>query len=152
MVFPPFRSNRRKRRARPSRWAGLLFLALLFVVQIGCAIFFVGDIVLSVFGLRLNPMSWQAREIQEIGAAVGLILGLSLGAIALGRALRRTLVAEQKLRQASGLFMDHPALVGKQGAGVCGALDLITFLQLDHALVSRGGAARGAIAGRPLAT
>jgi len=106
----PFRPGRRaKKQGRLSGGLNLLFLVLLFVVQIGCAIFFVGDIVLSVFGLRLNPISWQAREIQEIGAAVGLILGLALGAVALWRALRRTLVAEQKLRQASGLFMEHLA-------------------------------------------
>ena len=88
---------------------GLMFLLLLFLVQIGCAIFFVSDIVMSIFGLRSNPMSWQAREVQEIGAAIGLMLGLALGAVALWRAIRRTLVAEQKLRQASGLFMEHLA-------------------------------------------
>ena len=103
------RPGRSKGAERASAGVGLLFLALLFIVQIGCAFFFVGDIVMSVFGLRASPMSWQAREIQEIGAAVGLILGLSLGAIALWRALRRTLVAEKKLRQASGLFMEHLA-------------------------------------------
>lgn len=87
----------------------LVFLVLLFLVQIGCAIFFVSDIVMSIFGLRATPMSWQAREIQEIGAAIGLMLGLALGAVALWRAIRRTLVAEQKLRQVSGLFMEHLA-------------------------------------------
>ena len=108
-MLPFRRPGRKSAKDRPAAGVGLMFLALLFVVQIGCAYFFVGDIVMSMFGLRANPMSWQAREIQEIGAAVGLILGLSLGAIALWRALRRTLAAEQKLRQASGLFMEHLA-------------------------------------------
>ena len=103
------------RRNRPVKAEGsasgltLMVLVLLFLVQIGCAVFFVSDIVMSIFGLRSSPMSWQAREVQEIGAAIGLMLGLSLGAVALWRAIRRTLAAEQKLRQASGLFMEHLA-------------------------------------------
>ena len=108
-MLPFRRPGRKSAKDRPAAGVGLMFLALLFVVQIGCAYFFVGDIVMSMVGLRADPRSWQAREIQEIGAAVGLILGLSLGAIALWRALRRTLAAEQRLRQASGLFMEHLA-------------------------------------------
>ena len=108
-MLPFRRPGRKSAKDRTTGGVGLVFLALLFLVQIGCAYFFVGDIVMSMLGLRADPMSWQAREIQEIGAAVGLILGLSLGAIALWRALRRTLAAEQRLRQASGLFMEHLA-------------------------------------------
>lgn len=40
---------------------------------------------------------------------------------------------------------NHPALKGKRRAGSFVALDLETFLSLDHALVSRGGAAKGAV-------
>lgn len=39
----------------------------------------------------------------------------------------------------------HPALAGKGGAGDRVALDLETFLSLDHALVSRGGSPKGAV-------
>lgn len=39
----------------------------------------------------------------------------------------------------------HPALAGKGGAGERVALDLETFLALEHALVSRGGSPRGAV-------
>lgn len=39
----------------------------------------------------------------------------------------------------------HPALAGKGRAGERVALDLETFLKLDHALVSRGGPPKGAV-------
>jgi DNA-binding transcriptional LysR family regulator len=39
----------------------------------------------------------------------------------------------------------HPALTPKAGADAYTALDLDTFLSLDHALVVRGGAAKGAV-------
>ncbi|HGG06004.1 MAG TPA: helix-turn-helix transcriptional regulator [Aliiroseovarius sp.] len=60
----------------------------------------------SVFGLRTTPITWQSRELIEVGAAIGLILGLVLGAIALHRTSARNQVVEDQLRAASGAFMD----------------------------------------------
>ena len=82
-----------------------LLIALL-LVQAACAFFFVSDILASVFGLRTTPISWQTRELMEIGAAIGLILGLALGAIALYRTIRQRNLAEERLRRASSDFMD----------------------------------------------
>ena len=76
------------------------------LVQILCAIFFVSDILASVLGLRSNPISWQTRELLEIGASVGLILGAVLGGLMLLRALHRQAAAEKSLRLASGAFME----------------------------------------------
>lgn len=76
------------------------------VVQILCAIFFVSDIVISVFGLRSRPTTWQMREMLEIGAGLGLLLGVILGAVVLRRATQRTAVAEEGLRRASTAFME----------------------------------------------
>ena len=75
-------------------------------MQALCAVFFVSDIVSSVLGLRSTPISWRSRELIEIGAAVGLILGLLLGALALERAVRGQRLAMERLRRASGAFMD----------------------------------------------
>lgn len=85
---------------------GRWLIAAILVVQAVCAFFFVSDIVASVLGLRVTPVSWQYRELMEIGAAVGLILGLGLGALALYRSVRAQKKAEDALRRASGAFMD----------------------------------------------
>ena len=81
-------------------------LALVFVAQFLCALFFVSDILASVLGLPLGPMPWELRELLEVGAAFGLLLGLGLGGLALRRALRDRHRAEESLRRASGAFHD----------------------------------------------
>lgn len=81
------------------------FLSIL-AVQVVCTIFFVGDILLSVLGIPVPPMSWRAQEIMQIGAAAGLVIGVVLGALHLRASLIRTRQAEQALRVASGAFME----------------------------------------------
>jgi len=85
---------------------GKLFLAAVLVVQLACSVFFVSEIVLTIFNVRARPISWQTRELMEIGATVGLIIGSVVGAFYLRSSMRRTARAEQKLRAASGAFMD----------------------------------------------
>ena len=84
------------------RWIVLAILAL----QVVAAFVFISDIVVSVLGLRARPIAWQFREYLEIMAAVGLILGIILGAIALAQANRSRHRAEQQLRVAQGAFME----------------------------------------------
>lgn len=86
--------------------SGRWFISAILTVQALCAVFFVSDIVASVLGLRASPISWRSRELIEIGAAIGLILGLLLGALALERAVRGQRLAVERLRRASGAFMD----------------------------------------------
>ena len=79
-------------------------IAALLVVQALCALVFLSEIAASLLGLP--PIPWQAREWVELGAALGLILGSLLGAVALRRSLARTREMEDQLRLASGAFMD----------------------------------------------
>ena len=81
-------------------------IAGVLIVQALCAVFFVSDIVTSVLGIRTTPIAWELRELMEIGAAVGLVLGLLLGAWVLQRTVRERNDAREKLRRASGAFMD----------------------------------------------
>jgi DNA-binding CsgD family transcriptional regulator len=76
------------------------------LLQALCAAFFAWDILASVFGIRTTPISWELRELMEIGAAVGLVLGALLGAILLRRALMERNRAEERLRRASAAFME----------------------------------------------
>lgn len=82
------------------------FIAIVFIIQAMCAVFFISDILSSVLGLRSTPLSWRTRELLELGAALGLLLGLGLGAVLLARAVRGRTVAEERLRRASAAFMD----------------------------------------------
>jgi len=84
------------------RWV----VGALFAVQAVCAVFFVSDILASVLGLRMQPISWQSRELLEIGAALGLLLGLGLGGIALLRARGEAQAARASLRRAQSAFRD----------------------------------------------
>ncbi|WP_137111530.1 helix-turn-helix transcriptional regulator [Rhodobacter sp. SY28-1] len=81
------------------------FIAI-FVIQAFCAFFFVSDILSSVLGIRSTPISWEMREAMEIGASLGLILGVVVGALMLRRALKERHRAEEQLRRASGAFAD----------------------------------------------
>lgn len=85
---------------------GRMLIVVVLIVQALCAVFFVSDILASVLGLQSVALSWRMRELLELGAALGLILGLILGAVLLFRALRERNVAREKLRRASGAFMD----------------------------------------------
>lgn len=81
-------------------------IAGVLLVQTLCAVFFVSDILASVLGIPTRPLSWELRELMEIGAALGLTLGLVLGALLLWRTIRERNAAQEKLRRASGAFMD----------------------------------------------
>lgn len=82
-----------------------MFLALLFV-QFLCAMFFLADILLSVMGLYPKPLAWSTREMMEIGALLGLFLGLIFGGLLVWRAFGDLHRAEARLERASVAFID----------------------------------------------
>jgi DNA-binding CsgD family transcriptional regulator len=51
-------------------------------------------------------MSWEMRERLEISAALGLIAGAVLGGLAMRRAVKDRNHAQERLRRASGAFLD----------------------------------------------
>ncbi len=79
-------------------------LVAVLLVQFVCALFFVSDILLSVLGIYIAPLSWESREMLEIGAALGLVLGVVLGAVLLWRSLHSAQAAREQLRRAAGAF------------------------------------------------
>jgi DNA-binding CsgD family transcriptional regulator len=87
---------------KPRPWA--LAVGGVVVVQALCAVFLVYDIMVSLFGL--TPIPWNAYEILELGAPMGLLVGSIVGAVALRRSIARTALVEGQLRAASGAFME----------------------------------------------
>lgn len=83
-----------------------LTLLVVLLVQIVTAFFFVGEILVSVLGIATRPIDWAIYEYIELGAAVGLLLGVLAGALALRASLQRTARAETILAGVSGAFMD----------------------------------------------
>ena len=79
---------------------------LLLVVQALCALFFVLDILLSVVGIYSVPLAWTTREMMEVGALIGLLLGLVSGGMLVWRAFGDLRRAEARLERASGAFID----------------------------------------------
>ena len=77
-----------------------ILIGLILVVQALCAVFFVSDILSSMIGIYVRPLPWELRELMEIGAALGL------GGVMLVWTLRERNEAQERLRRASGLFMD----------------------------------------------
>ena len=81
-------------------------ILILVLVQSVCAVFFVGEIALTLLGIPYTPINWQIRESIEIAAAIGLVMGIVFGGLVLRRSMVRTQRAEAALRAASGAFME----------------------------------------------
>ncbi len=81
-------------------------LALVLAVQIVCASFLIGGTVLTLLGIQHRPISWEMKELLEIGAVLGLVAGAFVGIVVLKRSMRRQQRAEEQLRQVSGAFME----------------------------------------------
>ena len=81
------------------------YLALL-LVQFVCASFFAADILLSVVGIYPVPLAWTTREMMEVGALVGLLLGLIFGGLLVWRAFADLGRAEARLERANAAFID----------------------------------------------
>lgn len=82
----------------------IIILAILSV-QVLSALFFVLDILSSFFGFSNAPLPWELREVLEISAAFGLLIGVALGVYLLRNAILARNRAELVLRRASGAFM-----------------------------------------------
>lgn len=84
------------------RWVVLAVIAF----QALCAFFFIFNILSSVFGLPFFVLNWQMIEVIEIGAALGLLVGLGLGSWILVQLVRRNHHVERQLMAASGAFSE----------------------------------------------
>jgi DNA-binding CsgD family transcriptional regulator len=81
-------------------------ILLMVLVQALGALFFIGDIGLTILGIERQPIAWGLREAVEIGAAIALLIGLVMSAVLLLQSQRRLGKAEARLQRASSDFME----------------------------------------------
>jgi DNA-binding CsgD family transcriptional regulator len=62
------------------------------------------DILLTAIPILPGPLSWNLRELMEIGAVLGLFLGLIFGATLVHASLRDLRMAEGRLKRAAAAF------------------------------------------------
>lgn len=86
--------------------SGRFLLAALFVFQVLCAGVFLYKLLIALLPLPVAPINWQVFELIEIGAALGLVLGATVGFVALRRSLRDAARMRSQLRLASGAFFE----------------------------------------------
>lgn len=91
---------------RRSFSSSALGLGVVLAVQTFCAAFFIFDMLAALIGWRGAPIPWELREVLEIGSALGLVLGIALGALALRRITAERNAAEAGLRRAAAAFVD----------------------------------------------
>ena len=81
-----------------------LLVWFLVALQMLCGAYFLWEILASMLGLPTRPLRWEQREIVEIGATLGLMLGSMMGvalAITARREMKRARTAQ---RQTAGQF------------------------------------------------
>lgn len=83
---------------------GRILILMAISIQIIVTAFIILDFVSSVFGLRAAPTSWEFRELLEIAAPVGLLIGTTIGIAAVTRILGTVRKTQDDLRVASGEF------------------------------------------------
>lgn len=76
----------------------------LVAVQCLCGAYFMWEILASIAGLPSLPLRWQAREMVELGASGGLILGAGLAVYQITRARRAERRADRAHKLTTGQF------------------------------------------------
>ena len=93
-----------------------LVLGVLVIFQLLCAGVFVLQIAGSVLGVSSQPIAWHLYELIEIGAALGLLLGVGFGAYAFRNTIRNAERAERALKRSIG-FAFKIGFEYRKGAG-----------------------------------
>ncbi len=83
------------------------FVWVLAVIQSVSGFYFLWEILASLFGLPELPLEWQWREMIEIAAVLGLVLGAGLGVMLALSARREIARAASSRRLLAGQFTEE---------------------------------------------
>ncbi|SFE18170.1 regulatory protein, luxR family [Sulfitobacter brevis] len=90
------------------RKVGLWVIATL---QASAAIFYASCALLDAWGIEPQILIWQSHDYQQSVLAIGLLLGVVMGWIAMRMSLKRARIAEEKVRKCatgfSQLIVEH---------------------------------------------
>ena len=75
-------------------------------LQLLCASFFILDFAFNLLGLRAIPLSWQWRELMEIMAAVGLVIGAMVAVWLIAQINAQRQRTESQLKLLGGAFYE----------------------------------------------
>lgn len=81
-------------------------LWIIAALQFNATLFFVAGVAITLFDLRLGVLTPEFFENQFIPQAIGLVLGVVMGWVAIRMSIRRADLAEEKLRHISTDFSD----------------------------------------------
>lgn len=84
----------------------IIGLAVLVVIQIICAAFFIIELLTDILGLRHWAVAWEVREALQVAASLSLLLGALASIVLLQNTLRRVHDVEQQIRASAGLFLE----------------------------------------------
>ena len=91
---------RLSQRSRAIAWSAVV------AIQIVCAGFFFWDLFGSRIGIRTQPIDYVLREVIQITAFLGLVLGIALGTVLMVGTLRHARRVEAQLDTASAAFAE----------------------------------------------
>lgn len=78
--------------------------AIILILQVLCGLVFIAELFSDVLGLRNWPLRWQSRELVQLMAVLGLILGSIASLAFLVSTMRHAKSVERQLQAASGAF------------------------------------------------
>lgn len=120
--------------------------------QLACSVFFIYDMLTSVFLIPTEPLDWEVREMLDVGAALGLVAGFALGTLTLWRVLRERNSAEAARQRAEVARAEAETRLRRASSAFQALLDErfgeweLTVAERDVALFALKGLSLGQIA------
>ena len=92
---------------RRKEWRKLAILYWVFAIQALSAFFFLGELWTEILGLRKTPIPYAYREVIQIFASFGVVIGVLASGMLVRRGLERMDELNRQVEVATGNFETH---------------------------------------------